>query len=275
MPIATLDEVLTPAYRQGYAVAGLVMLGWEDAQAYVQAAEATGCPVILQAGPNCRKHTPLPVLGAMVRSLAEQSSQPVVCHLDHGETLDEIRQAIDCGFSSVMIDGSRLCLEDNIALSGRAAELAHQAGLGIEGEIGFVGYAEGAPSSATDPDEAGRLVHEAGLDALAVSVGNVHLQMQPGGGIDFAALDAIAAKTCCPLVLHGGSGIDHDARRKLALQTVVCKLNIGTELRRAFGAGLRNILAENPDWFDRIQILSSLRPALVQASAKLIRELAP
>ena len=94
MTLARLSDVLQPALRDGYAVAGLVTLGWEDMRAYVTAAEELGCPVILQAGPGCRAHTPLPVLGAMFRHLAERASVPVVAHLDHGYTFEECREAL-------------------------------------------------------------------------------------------------------------------------------------------------------------------------------------
>ena len=114
MTLATLSEVLQPALGGGYAVAGLVCLGWEDARAYALAAEAEASPVILQAGPACRAHTPLPVLGAMFRHLAESVSVPVVAHLDHGASAGECRQAIAAGFTSVMFDGSRLPLQQNI-----------------------------------------------------------------------------------------------------------------------------------------------------------------
>ncbi|MEM9794632.1 MAG: class II fructose-bisphosphate aldolase, partial [Pseudomonadota bacterium] len=107
MTVANLSDVLQPALRDGYAVGGLVVLGWEDAEAYVAAAEDLGAPLILQAGPSCRAHTPLPVLGAMFRYLAEQAVVPVVAHLDHGYELDDCRAAIEAGFTSVMFDGSR------------------------------------------------------------------------------------------------------------------------------------------------------------------------
>ncbi|MEP5984052.1 class II fructose-bisphosphate aldolase, partial [Roseibium sp.] len=139
MTIATLSEVLQPALKQGYAVAGLVTLGWEDMRAYVAAAEAENVPVILQAGPSCREHTPLPVLGAMFRHLAENACVPVVAHLDHGYTTEECRTAIDSGFTSVMFDGSRTPLQQNIDDTAAIAEMAHAAGVSCEGEIGFVG----------------------------------------------------------------------------------------------------------------------------------------
>ena len=155
MTLATLSEVLGPALRGGYAVAGLVSLGWEDMRAYVAAAEAEGVPVILQAGPSCRAHTPLPVLAAMLRYLGEQASVPVVVHLDHGRSFDECREAVEAGFTSVMYDGSRLPLDRNIAETARVVDMAHAAGLSCEGEIGFVGYAEGEGSAGTDPAPVG------------------------------------------------------------------------------------------------------------------------
>jgi len=181
---ATLKEVLQPALAEGYAVAGLVCLGWEDMRAYVHAAEAEGAPVILQAGPGCREHTPLPVLGKMFLHLAEQASVPVVAHLDHGYTLQECQEALDSGFTSLMYDGSRKPLNQNIDETAAVAALASSAGISCEGEIGFVGYSDGEASAGTDPDEAATFVNQTGVDAVAVSVGNVHLQQQKSDGLD-------------------------------------------------------------------------------------------
>lgn len=124
MTRATLAEVLQPALAGGYAVGGLVTLGWEDMRAYVAAAELENCSVILQAGPSCRAHTPLPVLGKMFAQLAEHASVPVVAHLDHGYTYDECAQALDSGFTSLMFDGSRLPLAENIAQTRAIVEMA-------------------------------------------------------------------------------------------------------------------------------------------------------
>ena len=269
MTIATLAQVLQPALKGGYAVAGLVTLGWEDMRAYVAAAEAEGVPVILQAGPGCRAHTPLPVLGAMFRHLAEAASVPVVAHLDHGYTFDECHQALDCGFTSVMFDGSRKPLRQNIDETAAIAEMAHAAGISCEGEIGFVGYAGGEGSAGTDPLEAALFARETGVDAMAISVGNVHLQQDKQGGLDEARIRAIQALTAVPLVIHGGSGVPMAQRRALALGSNICKFNIGTELRMAFGAALRAAVNSDPARFDRVAILKETHDPVV-AVARII-----
>ena len=152
MTVATLSEVLHQAKSNKYAVAGLVVLGWEDARCYAETADELNLPVILQAGPGCRANTPVSVLGKMFRQLAEQSSNPVVCHLDHGYTKEECIEGIDNGFTSVMFDGSKLPLSENIEKTFEIVEIAHQSNVSVEGEIGFVGYSEGASSETTDPD---------------------------------------------------------------------------------------------------------------------------
>ncbi|TRD17335.1 class II fructose-bisphosphate aldolase [Palleronia caenipelagi] len=271
MTLATLSDVLQPALSGGYAVGGLVTLGWEDMRAYVAAAEAEGVPVILQAGPSCRKHTPLPVLGKMFRHLAEGASVPVVAHLDHGYSFDECQEALDSGFTSLMFDGSQKPLSQNIDETARIAELAHSAGISCEGEIGFVGYSGGAESAGTDPEEAARFARETGVDAMAVSVGNVHLQQERSEGLDEARIRAIEAVTDVPLVIHGGSGVPDAQRTMLARSSKICKFNIGTELRMAFGHALRDAVARDPDRFDRVQILSETHDPLVEATRRVLR----
>ncbi|MCY1127970.1 class II fructose-bisphosphate aldolase [Frigidibacter sp. RF13] len=276
MTRATLSEVLQPALQRGHAVPGFVCLGWEDARAFTMAAEETGLAVILQAGPGCRAHTPLPVIAAMFRHLADSVSVPVVLHLDHGRSVEEAREAIGEGFTSVMFDGSTLPLEENIRQTTEVARLAHAAGASCEGEVGFVGYAGGAASARTDPEEAARFARETGVDAMAVAVGNVHLQEAPGGHIDEAAVRAIAAATrgAVPLVIHGGSGVPPDQRARLARATPICKLNIGTELRQTFGAALRKALHDQPGEFDRLKLLGPTEAPMAAQAARILRELA-
>ena len=275
MPLATLADVLQPALKGGYAVGGLVCLGWEDMRAYSRAAEAEGLPVILQAGPSCRAHTPLPVLGAMFRHLAESVSVPVVAHLDHGFTAEDCREAIAAGFTSVMFDGSKLPLDENIAQTAAIARMAHEAGVSCEGEIGFVGYAEGAASQGTDPDEAARFAAETGVDAMAISVGNVHLQENREGGLDEDRIRAIEAVTGVPLVIHGSSGVPIAQRTALARGSAICKYNIGTELRMVFGRSLRDVLAADAKRFDRVAILSEVEAPIEAAAREVLRAIGP
>ena len=270
MSLATLADVLQPAMKSGYAVGGLVCLGWEDARAYAFAAEAENVPVILQAGPSCREHTPLPVLASMFRHLAEQVDVPVVAHLDHGYTKAECVEAIECGFTSIMFDGSKLSLEENVAATGEICALAHDAGVSCEGEIGFVGYSGGVASKRTDAQEAAKFARETGVDAMAISVGNVHLQENKEGGLNEAAISAIDAVTDVPLVIHGGSGVPPAQRSRLARETSICKFNIGTELRMEFGKSLRGVLAQDQKLFDRVQILKQLEPDLVSAARRVL-----
>ena len=271
MSLVTLAEALQPALKGNYAVAGLVTLGWEDMRAYVAAAEAEGCPVILQAGPGCRAHTPLPILGKMFRYLAEGASVPVVAHLDHGYTVEECREALESGFTSIMFDGSRKSLNENIDETAAIAEMAHKMGVSCEGEIGFVGYSGGENSAGTDPAEAVKFAKETGVDAMAISVGNVHLQQDKEGGLDIERIRAIEAVTTVPLVIHGGSGVPVEQRKLLATTSSVCKFNIGTELRMAFGAALREAVNADPDRFDRVTILKETHDPLVATTRQVLR----
>lgn len=273
MTLATLSEVLQPALRNGYAVPGLVCLGWEDMRAYAMAAQAERAPVILQAGPSCREHTPLPILGKMFRHLADSVDVPIVAHLDHGYTMDECREALDSGFTSLMYDGSRKPLAQNIEETAAVADLAHGAGISCEGEIGFVGYSGGEGSNGTDPEDAAIFARDSGVDAMAISVGNVHLQQDHEGGLDEPRIRAIEAVTEVPLVIHGGSGVPVVQRGALAAGSAICKFNIGTELRMAFGAALRDAVAADPNRFDRVQILKDTHDPVFAAARAVIRGL--
>ncbi|MQY43835.1 class II fructose-bisphosphate aldolase [Epibacterium sp. SM1969] len=271
MSLVTLKDVLQPALQHGYAVAGMVTLGWEDMRAYVAAAEAENCPLILQAGPGCRAHTPLPVLGKMFRHLAEQASVPVVAHLDHGYTYEECQEALDAGFTSLMFDGSRKPLAENISETRRVVELAHGAGISCEGEIGFVGYDGGEGSAGTNPQEAAEFARETGVDAMAISVGNMHLQTDQSGGLDEARIGEIQALTSVPLVIHGGSGVPAAQRQHLARTTNICKFNIGTELRQAFGTALRAAVNKDETRFDRVEILKDTHAPVMQAARTVLQ----
>ena len=273
MSLVTLKDVLQPALNSGYAVAGVVCLGWEDTRAFLAAAELERAPIILQAGPGAREHTPLPILAKMFRHLADNASVPVVAHLDHGYSMEECRQAIAEGFTSVMFDGSKKSLHQNIDETSAIVDIAHQAGISCEGEIGFVGYAGGAASAGTDPDEAAQFAKATGVDAMAISVGNVHLQQNKEGKLDEARISAIAAVNHVPLVIHGGSGVPVNQRLALATGSHICKFNIGTELRMAFGAALRRAVERDPNRFDRIAILKDTHDPVMETARLVLRGL--
>ena len=275
MTLVTLENALQNALKNNYAVAGLVTLGWEDMKAYVEAAEKENCPVILQAGPSCRQHTPLPILGKMFNYLADNTDIPVVAHLDHGYSLEECKIAIDSGFSSVMYDGSRKSLNKNIDETAKICEIAHSAGVSCEGEIGFVGYSGGEESAGTDPEEASLFAKDTKIDAMAISVGNVHLQENKEGGLDEDRIRSIEALTDVPLVIHGGSGVPIKQRKYLSRHSKICKFNIGTELRSAFGSALRNSVNMDHSRFDRVQILKDTHKPLVDKTRSVLKAFKP
>jgi fructose-bisphosphate aldolase class II len=273
MTVATLSEVLKNAQQQKYAVAGLVVLGWEDARCYAEAAEELGLPVILQAGPGCRANTPVSILGKMFRHLAEQSRYPIVCHLDHGYTKEECIEGVENGFTSVMYDGSKLSLSENIENTYKISTYAHKHNVSVEGEIGFVGYKDGAQSQSTDPQQAKQFAELSGCDAMAISAGNVHLQTSTSSSIDMRVIEEIQSVTSIPLVLHGSSGIDYELRRKIATTTNVCKFNIGTELRKKFGDTLREELPRHPELYDRIQLINLTMDELKKSTKSVLENI--
>ena len=273
MTVATLSEVLKNAQQQKYAVAGLVVLGWEDARCYAEAAEELGLPVILQAGPGCRANTPVSILGKMFRHLAEQSRYPIVCHLDHGYTKEECIEGVENGFTSVMYDGSKLSLSENIENTYKISTYAHKHNVSVEGEIGFVGYKDGAQSQSTDPQQAKQFAELSGCDAMAISAGNVHLQTSTSSSIDMKVIEEIQSITSIPLVLHGSSGIDYELRRKIATTTNVCKFNIGTELRKKFGDTLRGELPKHPELYDRIQLINLTMDELKKSTKSVLENI--
>lgn len=272
MPLVSLKPVLAEAQRRGGACLGLVCLGWEDVQAYVAAAEAAQTPVVLSAGPGARAPMPIHLWGAMFRELGERAGVPVVPHLDHGKTVEECEAALAAGFTSLMIDGSLLPLEENISLSRKVCDLVQGQEVSVEAELGEVGYQDGAASAGTVPEEVTAFLSEVPCDALAVSIGNSHLQTRGKADIDFALARQIADRADRPLVLHGGSGVRMEDRLHLASDYGVHKFNVGTELRQVFGSSLRNTLRNHPDRFDRLSILRPTREAMTEAAANLLKE---
>ena len=275
MTAVSLKKILNDANKNNYAVAGLVVLSWDDALAFTKAADETGVPIILQAGPSCRAHTPLPILGKMFRYLAEQTKTHICCHIDHGYTVRECVEGIDSGFTSVMFDGSKLPLKENIKITSRIVKKAHMDKVSVEGEIGFVGYDKGKSSKGTKPDEAISFATNSGVDAMAISVGNTHLQTNKIAKINREIIKQIQKSISIPLVLHGGSGIPNRIRKKLAKETNVAKFNIGTELRMTFGNALRKQVKNNPKIYDRLQLLKPTIPEITKITKKIIKNFGP
>ena len=273
MTAVNLNKLLKKANKNNYALAGLVVLGWEDALAFTQAADETGIPIILQAGPSCRAHIPIPILGKMFRYLAGQTKTQICCHIDHGYSIKECKEGMDNGFTSVMYDGSKLPLITNINNTAKIAKLTKSYKVSLEGEVGIVGYHNGKLSEGTNLIEAKKFADESGVDAMAISVGNTHLQINKIAQIDIKKITNIQNNTKIPLVLHGSSGISYKMRKIIASKTNVAKFNIGTELRMVAGKSLRKSILQNKKNFDRLQILKPTISDIKKQAIKVIKNL--
>jgi len=273
MTAVKLSTLLKKANKDNYAIAGLVVLGWEDALAFTQAADETGIPIILQAGPSCRSHTPVPILGKMFRYLAEQTKTLICCHIDHGYSLKECKEGMDSGFTSVMYDGSKLPLKTNIKNTSIIAKLTKSYNISLEGEVGIVGFHNGKNSEGTNLIEAKKFAIDSGVDAMAISVGNIHLQTNKIAKININKIKDIQNVTNIPLVLHGSSGISYKMRKKIAFETNVAKFNIGTELRMVAGNSLRENFNKNKKIFDRLQLIKPTIIKIKNQTKKVIKNI--
>ena len=239
MALATLKEILKEANEQCYALPAFDTIDHVSAEAVVEAAEAQNRPVILMYPEAAFPVMDVDTFFPFLRRLAERASVPVGLHLDHGQTLEAIMTGIRHGFSSVMIDGSMLPLEGNIALTGKVVEIAHAAGVSVEAEIGHVAGGEGAfegsevdESMYTRPEDAKIFYESTGVDALAVAVGTVHGVYKGVPKLDIARLEKIKRLVKIPLVLHGGSGLSGEEFSR-AIQAGINKINIFTEISMA------------------------------------------
>jgi len=236
MPLVTLKEILAPANAAYTAVPAFDALEHVTAEAVVRAAEAVNRPVIVMVPEAAFPLVDIKTFFPFLAWLARRATVPVALELDHGKSLEAIRAAIDGGFTSVMIDGSALPLEENIALTRRVAELALAAGVSVEAEIGHVagggGSFEGSDvdeSMYTDPAQAEEFARRTGVDALAVAVGTVHGLSRGTPRLDFERLREIKRRVPLPLVLHGGSGVCDEEFAK-AIGGGINKINIFTEI---------------------------------------------
>lgn len=243
MPLVTFNQILPQARREGRAVGAFNIANFETAKAVITAAEEEQQPVIIQVYQRLMEDPQLPALAAMMRNMAERATVPVAVHLDHGASLDQVRLAIRCGFSSVMFDGSHLPFEENCAQTAEAAQLAHEHGVSIEGEIGSIPPpgTKNADIPLADPDECEAFAARTGVDVLALAVGTAHgyYKEEPRIAIDLAR--EVAHRVAIPLVLHGGSNTPHDKVRQV-IRTGFAKVNVSTEYQHEFLKSLTETL---------------------------------
>ena len=238
--------MLLDAQKKGYAVGAFNGENMEMIQAIVAAAEALRAPVMIQTTPSTIRYASVELFAANVRAAAEAASVPVCLHLDHGSSPELAEAALKAGYTSLMIDGSKHVLEENIAVTRRVVELASAAGIPVEAELGKVGGKEDdlvAENAYTDPEDARVFVEETGVDSLAVAIGTAHGVYKGVPKLDVERLKAIRRVVDIPLVLHGASGLSDQAVRE-CIREGICKVNFATELRIAFTGAVRACLAD-------------------------------
>lgn len=290
MPLVTTTEMFKKAYGK-YAVGAFNVNNMEIIQGITEAAREEQAPLILQVSAGARKYAKHIYLMKLVEAAMEDTGLPICLHLDHGEDFEICQACIDGGFSSVMVDGSHLPFADNIALTKKVVDYAHERGVVVEAELGRLAGVEdnikvsAADSSYTDPQQAAEFVEKTGCDSLAIAIGTSHGAYKFAGEaqLDFARLAEIAALLPgYPLVLHGASsvlpefvdkcnqyggeikgaqGVPEEMLRQAGTMGV-CKINIDTDLRLAMTASIREYLAQNPGDFDPRQYLRPAREAI-------------
>lgn len=240
MPLATLKEVLAIASEKKTAIPGFNIDNIEIPEAIMVAAERNRCPVILTIGQGAIGAGLLDHLADVTRRVAEQSTVPVVMHLDHGASYEQVIRCIRAGFTSVMFDGSKFPFEENLKITRQVVEAARAVGISVEAELGAIGGVEDGVTGGrnlVDVNEVERFIAGVEVDALAVGIGNAHGIYKGRPELDFDLLEKCQALNPPPLVLHGGSGIPDDMIRK-AIEIGIRKINVATELRNAFMEGL-------------------------------------
>lgn len=273
MKLVTLRDVLGKAEKGGYGIGAFNANNMEIVQAIIESAVEERSPVILQASQGAIKYAGLEYIVAMVKTAAENADVPVVLHLDHGTDFDQVMLCIRHGFSSVMFDGSKLPLEENISLTKRVMEIARAVGVSVEAELGKIGGTEDHVSVDerdalfTDPQEAKVFVEETGVDALAVAIGTAHGVYKGEPKLDFPRLKKIKEVTDVPIVLHGSSGVPDDAIRR-AVELGISKINIDTDIRQAFVGKAVAYMKENPDNIDPRKLLAPAK----ESAKKIIKE---
>ena len=289
--LVTNKDLMVPARRNGYGIGAFNVNNLEAVLAVAEAATEEKSPAIVAVTPGAIKYGGLPYLSRIVRTAAELASVPVALHLDHGEDFETASKCVGAGFTSVMIDGSSLKFEDNTALTKRVVEMAHPKGVSVEAELGRLAGVEESTveekdAILTDPAVAKEFVDRTGVDTLAVAIGTSHgaYKFKAESKLDFERLKLITKQVSIPLVLHGASsvpswiiekaskygaelggakGIPEEHIQK-AISMGIAKINIDTDLRLAFTAAVREVLANSPKEFDPRKILGPAKEAMKQ-----------
>ncbi len=260
------------ARKVGLAAFNVVLL--DHAEAFVDAAENTGLPLVLQLSQNAVKYHGgrLRPLGRALIELAEASTVPVSVHLDHAESTDLCREAVELGFTSIMYDGSKLPDAQNRETTAEITAFAHEHGVSVEAELGEVGGKNGvhAPSARTNPEDAAQFVVDTGVDLLAVAVGSSHAMATREAVLDNQLIAAIHELVPVPLVLHGSSGVP-DEGMVAAIQAGMTKINVSTHLNVVFTQGVRQILDENPKIVDPRKYVGPATHAVQEEVERLMR----
>ena len=259
--IAKKNDVMLPTYNT---------TNTEMTLAIMDAFEANGMPGIVQVAPTNVKVSGYDYIATVAHMASEHYITPMALHLDHGKTLDDVRQAVLAGFTSIMIDGAALPFEQNIEFSRRAVDFCHMHGVPVEAELGAIrGKEDDHVSEAdckTNPDQVAEFVERTGCDLLAVSIGNVH-GLEDTPKIDLDHLAKIAAVSPCPLVLHGGSGIPYETLAAMKQYNMV-KINIASDLRQAFIRTVAAAQAANPNEANLAKVLLDVRAAVTKVAKR-------
>lgn len=253
MPLVSARQMLSDAQAGHYAVGAFNFENMEMVKAILQAAQELESPVMLQTTPSTVKYGTTETLAAIVKAEAAKVTVPVALHLDHGDSYELVKSAIAAGYTSVMIDGSKLDFEENIKLTKQAADYAHKYDISIEAELGKVGGKEDDLSADTDtntdPKEAKTFAEATGIDSLAIAIGTAHGFYVGTPKLDKERLSEIRKVVDIPLVLHGASGLSDEEVRD-CIARGICKVNFATELRVAYTDACKKLLAEKPETFD-------------------------
>ncbi|MFY9134261.1 MAG: class II fructose-bisphosphate aldolase [Bacillota bacterium] len=275
MSLRSMTELLDTV-EVGYAVIAFNFIGLDDLKGVMKAVERNQTPVILQVSQGAAAHLGLDYAAALARVAANASAVPVCLHLDHATSIELILKAISSGFTSVMFDGSRLPFEQNLEMTARVVEMAHDVGVSVEAELGNIGGKEDDPQGNGDgqvlvePSQACEFVAATGIDALAPSVGTAHGLYKGTPDIRFDLISSLVELIDVPLVLHGGSDIP-DAVLQKAIRLGMRKVNVGTDLQVAHVQALREALAETSGLPDMRKVHSRVIDAVCAMAESKIR----